>query len=98
MEILSIFNMSIGLNILNITIKDFNFYYPKSFLFNIFVNKVSIFTEILDYKDNIIINEDFYIKVYYFYLNNNTEVPLINNSIIIQFRESNNIIINFHQK
>ena len=88
----SIYNMSIGMNILNITIIEFDIYDHKSFFFFISVNKVPILTRIIEYKDKFISHENLYLKIYHFYLNNNIEIPLGNHSIFFQFKQSNIIL------
>ncbi|MBN1214512.1 MAG: hypothetical protein JXA99_03625 [Candidatus Lokiarchaeota archaeon] len=85
-------NMSIGLNILNITILGFNIYQKKSFFFSFNVNRSPTKIKLIEYKNNIKPDDDFYLKIFHYYINNNSEIPIINQSITLQFKQSDYVL------
>jgi len=85
-------DLSIGINLLNITIDNFDLYSQKSFIYNIYVEKAPVFIEIIEYKLILKENEDFNLIIYHYYFNGTLEIPLVNHSILFQVRISDSLI------
>lgn len=89
----SLNHLNVGPNILIFSISDNKLYNDSNFLFDLFVEKLSILTEIINFNENLENFNDFEIMVYYFYYFSNVIHPLIDTIIEVQFFQDNEFMI-----
>jgi hypothetical protein len=93
LNISSLNHLNIGQNNLIFNITDNLLYNDSMFFFNIFVEKLTIFADILKYNDNLDISDDIEILIYYYYYFNNIIYPLGDTLLEVQFLQDDNLLI-----
>ncbi|MFX1356730.1 MAG: hypothetical protein ACFFA8_05535 [Promethearchaeota archaeon] len=93
LNISSLHHLNIGPNTLIFNMSDNDFYEDSEFIFDLYVEKLSVLTEIIRFDKNLKEFNDIEVIIYYYYYFSNNLYPLINTEIQVQLFQNNKLII-----
>ncbi|MFX0058709.1 MAG: hypothetical protein ACFE85_14500 [Candidatus Hodarchaeota archaeon] len=98
LNISSVNHLNIGLNTLVFNITDSKFYNKSEFIFDLHLEKLPIFTEIIKFDKNLEIFEDIEILIYYYYYYSSIIYPLADKIIEVQIFQDSKLHIRNNYK
>jgi len=87
----SIQHLKLGSNQLIFSLSNNMIFNDSQFIYHVFVEKNPVFIDIINFTDRLTKKEDLEISLFYYYTFNQTNKPLINNSIKLQIFENDTL-------